>query len=346
LVTRELKKKKMEDDATLEKIGELVRGIEVPASSIVREDAGEVAQEVFKATKAVPELASSEAKKILIKVSTDGSEGVQEDQAAGSEAAAPEAITGIPSSPHSHTVVEIGSDSTQSTSSQSTSSLNSSELDDLPIGLVFQTNKKGQSSTTKTYKKPSQTIPFEPMVPSINERIGEISDMRNIVCERLPLNHPLQPQIIQPLNMVVPDEVHVKSSSSQPPSTNQTQDTTVLDNLVSHYSGELPEVRLHSEKASEVASVAVAYEEVTSESPQQQTPNTQIAPQISSNNITNPEHVSTFENVSVPKQVVYEQIQLSTIPLPETIFIPTCLDNSVSIATSMDIDSEDDQSDP
>jgi hypothetical protein len=112
------------------------------------------------------------------------------------------------------------------------------------------------------------------MIPSVDERIGEMSEMRNKVCENLPLNHLFQPQIIQPLNMVVPDEVNVESSSSQPPSTNQTQDTTVLDNLVSHYIGELPEVRQHSNKASEVASKAVAYEEVTSESPQQQTPST------------------------------------------------------------------------
>jgi hypothetical protein len=131
------------------------------------------------------------------------------------------------------------------------------------------------------------------MVPSINERIGEMSAMRNKVCERLPLNHPFQPQIIQPLNMVVPDEVNVESSSSQPPSTNQTQDTTVLDNLVSHYSGELPEVRQHLEKASEVASEAVAHEEVTSESPQQQTPNPQISPQMNPDNITSPEHIFT-----------------------------------------------------
>jgi hypothetical protein len=63
------------------------------------------------------------------------------------------------------------------------------------------------------------------MYPTINERIGEMSEMRNQVCERLPLNHPFQPLVIQPLNMVVPDEVNVEPSSSQPPSTNPTEDT-------------------------------------------------------------------------------------------------------------------------
>jgi hypothetical protein len=48
----------------------------------------------------VQELASSEAGKMLLVVS--GAEGVHEDKAAGSEAAAPGAITGIPDSPPHH----------------------------------------------------------------------------------------------------------------------------------------------------------------------------------------------------------------------------------------------------
>jgi hypothetical protein len=95
------------------------------------------------------------------------------------------------------------------------------------------------------------------MVSSANERIGQMFEMRNKVCERLPLNHPLKPHIIPPLNMV-PPEVNFETSSSQPSSTNQTQDTSVLDNLVSHYSGELPGVEPNSHKASEVASMEVA----------------------------------------------------------------------------------------
>jgi hypothetical protein len=67
---------------------------------------------------------------------------------------------------------------------------------------------------------------------------------------------------------------------------------------------------------------------------------------MSSDNINRPEHVSTSEHVSVPEQTIPEQIQPSTIPLPETVFKPTFIDNLVSVATSMDIDSEDDQVDP
>jgi hypothetical protein len=48
------------------------------------------------------------------------------------------------------------------------------------------------------------------MYPTINEKIGEMSEMRKKDCERIPLNHPFQPQVIQPLNMVVPDEASVE----------------------------------------------------------------------------------------------------------------------------------------
>jgi hypothetical protein len=194
------------------------------------------------------------------------------------------------------------------------------------------------------------------MYPTINERIGEMSEMRNQVCERLPLHHPFQPQVIQPLNMVVPDEVNVEPSSSQPPSINQTEDTTVIDNLVSHYTSELPEVRPNLEKASEVTSEAIAQEEVTSENPQQQPPNPQMTSTINPAHVSSSEHVSTSEHVSisepvvpehiVPEQLALEQTQSSTIHIPKTAFKPTCIDNRVTIATFMDTDSEDDQDDP
>jgi hypothetical protein len=57
LVSRELKKKKKaEDAATLAKIRELAKGIEVPVSSIARVDAGVSAQQVVKTTEEVQEL--------------------------------------------------------------------------------------------------------------------------------------------------------------------------------------------------------------------------------------------------------------------------------------------------
>jgi hypothetical protein len=69
-----------------------------------------------------------------------------------------------------------------------------------------------------------------------------------------------------------------------------------------------------------------------------------------------PEHVFTSEHVYspepvvrehiVPEQLVPDQPQSSTIPLPETTLKPTCINNLVSIATFMDTDSEDDKVDP
>jgi hypothetical protein len=61
LVTREVKKKKIEDAAALEKIRELAKGIEVPVSSIAKEDGGTFAQQVVQPTEEVQELVTSEA---------------------------------------------------------------------------------------------------------------------------------------------------------------------------------------------------------------------------------------------------------------------------------------------
>jgi hypothetical protein len=56
LIMRELEKKKAEDATTLAEIKELAKGIEIPVSSIAKEDAGVSAQQVVKATKEVQEL--------------------------------------------------------------------------------------------------------------------------------------------------------------------------------------------------------------------------------------------------------------------------------------------------
>jgi hypothetical protein len=60
----------------------------------------------------------------------------QKDEAAGSEAAAPEADKGNPDSLHIDDVIVVESDST-STSSQSTSQTSSSDMDDVPLNKVY-----------------------------------------------------------------------------------------------------------------------------------------------------------------------------------------------------------------
>jgi len=159
------------------------------------------------------------------------------------------------------------------------------------------------------------------MIPSVDERIGNLSEMRNRVCEKLPINHPLQPQIIPPLNIVSPEMNVETSSSSQPPSTKPTQDTSVLDNLVSHYLGELPEVRPNLQKASEVTSM-----EVTLESPQHQQPNSEMASppneevfglepeQVGSKQLTSDQTSSEDPEPAIPELSMSINIESQTIP--------------------------------
>ena len=176
--------------------------------------------------------------------------------------------------------VESSSISTSNTNSV----LTSSDIDDIPLNRVYENLHKSlaPSSSTKHQKKHDDDT-FVPMYPSVLNRIADMSQMRIDVCNRLPANHPLQPPIVEPLQTIPTDaEVgseHVEpesdnrvSSSSQPKPTTQTSDPSVLEELANHYSGELPGFEPNLERASELAS-----EEVVSESPQQQEPNSQMA---------------------------------------------------------------------
>ena len=110
----------------------------------------------------------------------------------------------------------------------------------------------------------------------IHKSIGEMSQRRVNLCNKLPADHPLQPPIIEPLN-IAPADTHTSASThsnqpsnTQPKTPTKTTEPNVIDQLVSHYSGEMPEVESELQKASEVAS-----DEVASESPQQQSPEPQ-----------------------------------------------------------------------
>jgi len=131
--------------------------------------------------------------------------------------------------------------------------------------------------------------------PTILKSIWEMSQMRIDICNNLPIEHPLQPPMVEPLNVAPADaegsdepagsasatiatssqtqtqnqtqtETNIcEPSNSQSKSTTKQSEPNVLDQLISHYSGELPEVESELQKASEVAS-----DEVASESPQHQ----------------------------------------------------------------------------
>jgi len=112
------------------------------------------------------------------------------------------------------------------------------------------------------------------MYPSVLDRIGEMSQMRLAVCARLPVDHPFQPPVIEPLQSIPVDaEVvgkpavpksanHEESSSSHPKPSTQTFHQSVLDELANHYSGELPGFEPNLEKAYELA-----FDEVILENP-------------------------------------------------------------------------------
>ena len=353
LVSRELKNKKAVNAATLQKIQELAKKIEVPASSIAREDVGTDAQEVIKAAEVEQELVATEASSLLMVVV----EEVQKENVDCSEVGVSKAARGNPDFQHNANVIVVESSST--TSSQSTSS---SDIDNIPLNRVYENLHKAlsPSSSTKLQKKPNDDT-FEPMHPSVQERIHDMAQMGFKVCERLPANHPFQPPMVKPLQSIIVDaEVigeHVGpksanrnvSSSSHPTSTTHTSEPSVLENLVSHYSGELPGVEPNQEKASEVA-----YSEVALESPQQQSPNVQMTsttcPDVSAPKHVAPEHSGSrqlvpfhieshpsLEKVSEPDQPLETNTSTATSTndaLPSNLAIQPCASAKTNVPSS------------
>jgi len=74
LVTREVRRKKVNDEA-VQRVVELAKQIEVPTSSIAREDAVEAAQQVIEAAEVVQELAAYEAEVLALVRSEVAKEG-------------------------------------------------------------------------------------------------------------------------------------------------------------------------------------------------------------------------------------------------------------------------------
>jgi hypothetical protein len=71
---------------------------------------------------------------------------------------------------------------------------------------------------------------FVPVYPSIQERIGEMAQMRMDVCSRLPANHPFQSPFIQPLQTIPANAEFEREQavheSDIPASTSSPQPTT------------------------------------------------------------------------------------------------------------------------
>jgi len=305
LVTREIMRKRAEEEATVKK-------------------AFEIAQKVVELTENLQQMVETGD---MLKAN----EEVQLKEAATSEAAASEAIRGNPESLHSANVIEIesGSESYQTSTSSSTYTSGLSDLDDVPLNKLY----KNLSPSTKL-KKMASDEPFEPLYSYVLNIIGEISQMKVDLCAKLAADHLLQPPMIDCLQLIPTDAEDVdepagsistntstsshsnqptfvepinfaqtetetigEPSEPQPKSPTKISKPSVLENLVSHYSGELPEVECELQKASEVAS-----DEVASESPQQQTAN----PQTASTTIpTIPDHI---ESLSCTEQVIEPKV--------------------------------------
>jgi len=159
LVAREIRSKKVADAVALEKVLELAKEIEVPTSSIAREDAGVVAQEVIKSVEEVQDWVSTEARSLLIsagaleeETSSAGelvkaTKDVQREETVISEADASEATQGNTDSLHTANVIEI--ESSSASPSHSTSISTSSDIDDVPLNKIYTTMNKGLSPSTK-----------------------------------------------------------------------------------------------------------------------------------------------------------------------------------------------------
>jgi len=166
LVTREVLKSKAKEEAVKRAL-EIAAQILVTSEVLLKKTTGEAA----------------------IKLSEDLQQLVR-SEAATSEAAASRGNSNL-----SHSIIEV-----ESGSETSTSSTDSSDLDDVTLSLLY----KNISPSTKQKQKVN-VKPFEPVYSAVLKSIWEMSQMRVDICNKLAANHPLQPPIVEPLNVATID---------------------------------------------------------------------------------------------------------------------------------------------
>jgi len=95
------------------------------------------------------------------------------------------------------------------------SSSTDSDLDNIPLSQKLKLPKvTPKSKSSPKPKLTPKTKPFKLVYPVELQSIGEMSKRRIDLCNRLPANHPLQPPIIKPLNMIPAGEPIPSSSLS------------------------------------------------------------------------------------------------------------------------------------
>ena len=195
------------------------------------------------------------------------------------------------------------------------------------------------SPSTKHQKRPTDDVETSESLP-IKERVGALVDQRIGLCKNLPPDHwfvlkfarPLQVIDLSETDQTTSDNPEAITSSSQPQPTTQSSDPSLLEELATHYKGELPGLEPNSEKASEMA-----YDEVVLEDPQQHEPNLQMASNTCSDLIIQPNfqpyHLNaTHSNISFGialRNLAYKKP--STHISPPSDNIPSLLEESTLV---------------
>jgi len=158
-----------------------------------------------------------------------------------------------------------------------------------------------------------------------------MQQMRINACKNLPADHPLQPPMIDPIqsisaalkgegDCVGTDLANTNVSSSTPNSpTTQTTEITeqsIISNLESHYSGELPEYVSNSQIISDIAS-----DEVMTEYPPQHEPNQEMATTTNNDYVLIPEMF--VPELTIPEQPVSNLYEVKV--LRTWVKTPLCL---------------------
>jgi len=250
----------MVDEVTNETAKELVNEVMdcIRKKALDRETAIAAAAEVINVSREVQELATFEAENLVLRTA---SEVKASEQPAFEEQPASEGNS-LPQS----TVAEIvtlssTSDSPSSSSSSEPSSSSSTDNDDIPLSKAIPSLRNlTPSPSTKLHKEPVIDA-FIPVYDSIEARTIALEQTRIDKCKNLPENHPLQPRVIEPIQSlpasaegasdlsgtgldILNESVPTQNCPTPTPNTtnnNQIFEQSVISNLESHYSGELPE---------------------------------------------------------------------------------------------------------
>jgi len=203
---------------------QLAKDIEIPAKVLAKESAVEAAQLGLELRENLPQMIKVNG---VLKTAEDAQEKVVCLEAVASEA--PEGNSDSYTAAANEIIIVESRTSFETrtiSASLSSSSSTSSDPDDIPLSKVYTTLNKAlsPSPSTKTSKKPDYDT-FVPMYPFVD------------ACIHLPVDHPLQPPMIEPIQSIPIDAegaddhtgtyiANIDVSSSKPNSPIQTTQTS------------------------------------------------------------------------------------------------------------------------